>query len=187
MKIKGLIRKLTITSGILLVWSVAALAQNITYDVAPGTDFSKYKTYKWKRADKAMYPDQSTDQILMSSIDTELASKGLTKSDSDAADLYVTYQLSITNDAQLSTFTNDIQWQGGANSLAGFKGATTNSTNLIQKGWLMVDLYDVGQKKNVWHASANKTLGKSAEPKKMEKNSKKAMARVFSNYPPQSK
>jgi hypothetical protein len=166
----------------LLLLILPAAAQDVKYYI-PGTDFSGYETYVWKRANDARYPDDVSDGILKRAIDTELAKKGLTKTDSDTADLYIIYQLAIVDGAEWSSFTTDITWQGGANSLAGFTGATTNSSEIIRVGWLIIDMYDVKQKKQVWEATAKKTLGSSTDPKKMEKNAAKAMAKIFKGYP----
>ena len=163
---------------------VSTPAQEVKYDFVSGTDFSRFRTYKWRRADNARYPEPASDQILVRTIDEQLAAKGLSRTENDNADLFVIYQLAVTEDVEWSSFTNDIGWQTGANSLPGFRGSTTNSTDLIRKGWLMVDLYDAGQKKLVWQASATKTLGKGPDPKKMERNARKAMSKVFANYPP---
>ena len=168
---------------VVFTFSVDGYSQKISYESFPGANLTKYKTYKWQRADKAQYPDQATDQILMRSIDAQLQSKGFAKAEKEPADLYVTYQLAITDDAQWSSFSNQIGWQGGANSLPGFKGATTNSSELIKKGWMIVELYDVGQKKYVWRVSANKTLGNAKDPKQLERNAGKTMAKVFDNFP----
>lgn len=177
---------LTAAAGLLfvLVLSSLSVAQEVKYYAAAGTDFSSYKTYKWKRADKAQYPDDVSDEILTGAIDVELAKKGLMKTDSETADLYVIYQIAIVQSAEWSSFSTDITWQGGANSLAGFHGATTNSASIIRVGWLVLEMYDVKQKKQVWEATATKTLGKGNDPKKMEKNAKKAMEKVFKGYPP---
>lgn len=187
MKLKESVLRIEIFAFVVLATLVTVHAQKVTYENFPGADLTKYKTYNWKRAENAQYPDQATDQILMRSIDSQLQSKGFVKTESDPADLYVTYQLAITDAAQLSSFSNQIGWQGGANSLPGFKGSTTNSSNLIKKGWLIVELYDVGQKKYVWRASANKTLGNATDPKKLEKNAGKAMAKVFDSFPSRPK
>jgi len=187
MKLKESVLRVGIFAFVILTALVTTHAQKITYEDFPGADLTKYKTYNWKRAEKAQYPDQATDQILMRSIDSQLQSKGFVKTDNDSADLYVTYQLAIMDAAQLSTFSNQIGWQGGANSLPGFKGSTTNNSELIKKGWVIVELYDVGQKKYVWRASANKTLGNAKDPKKLEKNAGKAMAKVFDNFPTRPK
>jgi hypothetical protein len=183
MKLKDTILKIELTVFVMATALVAGHAQKVNYESFPGADLAKYRTYNWKRADKAQYPDQATDEMLMRSIDAQLQSKGYTRAMGDTADLYVTYQLAITDDAQWSSFTNEIHWQGGSNSLPGFKGATTNGSELIRKGWIIVELFDVSQKQYVWRASANKTLGNANNPKKMEKNAEKAMAKVFNNFP----
>jgi hypothetical protein len=183
MKLKESVLRVQVAVFVILTAFVTGHAQKVTYESFPGIDLTKYKTYNWKRADKAQYPDLATDELLRRSVDAQLQSKGYAKTENDSADLYVTYQLAITDDAQWSSFTNEIHWQGGANSLPGFKGSTTNGSELIRKGWIILELYDVSQKKYVWRASANKTLGNANNPKKMEQNAEKAMAKVFNNFP----
>jgi Domain of unknown function (DUF4136) len=72
-----------------------ASAQDVGYNAMPGTDFSRYKTYKWVKIEGAQYPDQIADAQIKSAIDGQLASKGLTKTEDDAVDLYVGYQIAI--------------------------------------------------------------------------------------------
>ena len=51
-------------AGLLLAWCVAASAQDIKYNFLQGTDFSKYKTYKWVKIPNAQYPNSILeDQI----------------------------------------------------------------------------------------------------------------------------
>src|SRR5258705_3486511 len=83
-----------------LFLSVAISAQDIKYNFLPGTDFAKYKTYKWARVPKVQYPDQILDTQIMQAIDTQLAQKGLTKSSGDEADLVVTYQAAVNQEKQ---------------------------------------------------------------------------------------
>ena len=176
-----------ILSGIFMFSS--ASAQKVEYDFVAGTDFSKYKTYKWQRADKALYPDEANDKLMMRVTDAVLASKGLTKVETDTADVYVIYQLAILDDVMWSSFRSDIGgWQdagdSGAMILPGFKGATTNSSTPIKRGSLILDIYDVGQKKRVWQALATKTIDMEAPMQKREKKAQKTMAKILSNYPP---
>ncbi|MEO8572474.1 MAG: DUF4136 domain-containing protein [Pyrinomonadaceae bacterium] len=165
-----------------------ASAQKITDDILPNTDFSKYKTYKWQRADKAIYPSEENDKMLMRAIDAELAAKGLTKVDTDTADAYVIYQLAIMDDMQWSSFKGDIGWYGGfTNSLPGFQGASTNTSTQIKSGSLILEVFDVAQKTRVWQAYAVKTVDPKAELQKREKNTRKVMAKVLKAYPSLSK
>ena len=75
-----------------LAISMGSRAQDVKYNFMPGTDFSKYHTYKWVAIEGASHPNQIMDQEIKQAVDSQLASKGLTKADSDKADLYVGYQ-----------------------------------------------------------------------------------------------
>jgi len=75
----------------------------------------------------------------------------------------------------------------GVNSFGGFNGATTNTSTMIKLGWLILDIYDTKQKKDIWEAQVSKTLGNGKDPKKMSKNAEKVMAKVFKGYPPSGK
>ncbi len=61
----------------------------------PGTDFTKYHSYKWVKIKGGAHPNQIVDAQIKQSIDAQLASKGLTKTDSDKADLSVAYQVAV--------------------------------------------------------------------------------------------
>src|SRR5258705_5390689 len=98
----------------LLLWCGSAAAQDIRFNFLPGTDFAKYKTYKWTRVPKVQYPDQILDTQIMQAIDAQLAQKGLTKSSGDEADLIVTYQAAVNQEKQWNSFsTGDNMWGYG--------------------------------------------------------------------------
>jgi hypothetical protein len=71
------------------------VAQDVRYDFDKEKDFSKYKTYKWVQIKDADQPDQLTAKDIMTAVDTELATKGLTKTESDDADLLIAYQTTL--------------------------------------------------------------------------------------------
>jgi len=58
-----------------------AAAQDIKYNYLSGTDFSKYKTYRWVKVPNVQYPNQILDTQIMQAFDAQLALKGLTKSE----------------------------------------------------------------------------------------------------------
>src|SRR5881227_2041132 len=74
--------------AICIVSVVGVNCQEIKYDSIPGTDFSKYKKYKWQRAEKANYSDASVDDMMTRAIDAELSAKGFVRTNGDDADLY---------------------------------------------------------------------------------------------------
>ena len=76
-------------------WCYVALAQEVLGNFRLGTDFSKYHTYKWFTIEGNAYPNQTVDAQIKQSVDSQLASKGLTKTDNDKADLYIGYQIAV--------------------------------------------------------------------------------------------
>ena len=62
----------------LLLTAGTLIAQDVRYNFMPRTDFSKYRTYKWVNI-RGAHPDQIMDAEIMQSVDSQLASKGMTK------------------------------------------------------------------------------------------------------------
>ncbi len=80
--------------ALLLVTAGTLAAQDVRYNSMPGADFSKYHTYKWVNIGGA-HPDQIMDAEIKQAIDSQLAAKGMTKTDGDKADLYIGYQTAV--------------------------------------------------------------------------------------------
>jgi hypothetical protein len=169
--------------GIALVLALMACtltpAQDVTSNAMPGTDFSKFHTYKWVTIEGATQPNQILDAQIKQSIDTQLATKGLTKLDSDKADLYIGYQASIDQETQGNAYG-----MGGGPRWGGGMGTATSST--ISNGTLVLDMYDPTVKKLVWTGRVTKTLDPGANQQKKQKNLDKAMQKLLKNYPPKA-
>lgn len=178
--------RLLVVGCALLAWCVTATAQDIRYNFLQGTDFSKYRTYKWVQVPNAQYPNAIMDEQIKRAIDTQLGMKGLTKTE-DNPDLYVTYQVAINQEKQWNSYSTggDYWGWGGWRGWGGMGMETTTTTSkTINIGTLSCDIYDVAMKKQVWRGDATKTLGSGKDPKKVEKNLNKAMAKLFKKYPP---
>ncbi len=166
--------------GIVLFAYGAAQAQDVTYNFAPGTNFSKYHTYKWVRIPGAQYPDQILDEQIKQSIDSQLAAKGFVKTDADNADLDVAYQVSIKQEQQWNAYGMGGGWRMGG-------GMATATQSTLQIGTLGVDFYDPAAKQLIWRGSATKTLNPPKDPNKRQKNLDKAVAKLLKNFPPPAK
>lgn len=151
--------------------------QDVRYNSMPGTDFSKYHTYKWVEVEGSTRPSQIVDAQIKQSIDSQLASKGLTKTDGDNADLLVGYQTAINQEKQWNAYST-----GGAR-FGGF-GDTTATSTTINVGTIVVDMYDPKTKKLVWTGRAEKTIDPSSNQEKNQKTLDKAMEKLLKNYPP---
>jgi hypothetical protein len=166
--------------GIALVLALAACtltrAQDVTTNSMPGTDFSRFHTYKWVAIEGAAQPNQILDAQIKASIDSQLAAKGLTKTDGDKADLLVGYQTSLDQEKQWNAYGmgGGLRWGG--------MGSATSST--ISVGTLVLDMYDPSIKKLVWTGRVTKTLEPGNNQEKKQKNLDKAMQKLLKNYPP---
>ena len=161
-----------------LVIGTVCRGQDVKYNFMPGTDFSKYHTYKWVAIEGASHPNQIMDQEIKQAVDSQLASKGLTKTDSDKADLYVGYQIAVDQERQWNAW-------GTGRGFGGGMGSATSST--ISIGTLVLDMYDPGTKQLVWTGNATKTIDPSSNQEKNMKSLNKAMAKLLKNYPPKQK
>jgi uncharacterized protein DUF4136 len=174
-----------------LLLAGVATAQDVRMNYDKSADFSKYKTYKWvemKTSDK----DQMIDNQIKSAIDAELATKGLTKSESDNVDLFVGYQIAISTEKQVNTFSSDFGYGGGWGYYGrgyGGMGSTTSTatTSTLYVGSLQLDFYDVSKKQAVFRTVGTKILDTKAKPEKRQKNLAKALKKMLKDYPPGAK
>lgn len=163
-----------------LSWLTAGTlaAQDVKYNFMPGTDFSKYHTYKWVNIEGGAHPNQIVDAQIKQSVDSQLVSKGLTKTDGDKADLLVGYQVAVDKEKQWNAYG-----MGGGVRFGGMGTATSSTINV---GTLVLDLYDAATKQLVWR-QVTKTIDPSSNQEKNQKNLYKAMAKLLNNYPPKQK
>ena len=185
-------RKLAfLTVAVLLLGVSAAVAQDVRYDFDKDKDFSKYKTYKWVAIKDADQPDDLTSKKITSAIDAELATKGLTKTDGDTADLFVGYQTALGKEKEYTSYNTGWGygpgWGGGWYGGGMASSTTYGSTSTVYVGQLDVSFYDPAQKQLVWRGVATKTLDPKAKPEKKEKNVAKAVAKLLKNFPPKPK
>ena len=173
-----------------LLMATAGFAQDVRYNFASDQDFSKYKTYKWVPIKEAQQLNQLADQQLKTTVDAELAKKGLSKSENDNADLYIGYQVALNQEKQFTSF--DSGWGygpgwGGGWYGAGGGGMSTTTSSTINIGQVDLDMYDPAAKKLVWRGTASKTIDPKAKPEKRQKNLQKGVAKLLKNYPPPPK
>ncbi|HTZ49926.1 MAG TPA: DUF4136 domain-containing protein [Verrucomicrobiae bacterium] len=164
---------------LLLLTAGKLAAQDVKYNFMPGTDFSKYHTYKWVTIQGASYPNQILDAQIKDAVNSQLTAKGLTMTDSDKADLYVGYQIAVNQQQQWNAYG-----MGGGLRWGGMASATSSTINI---GTMVLDMYDPKTKQLVWTGNATKTIDPSSNQEKNQKNLNKAMQKLLKNYPPKQK
>jgi hypothetical protein len=156
-----------------------AFGQDVSSNWMPGTDFSKFHTYRWGNVEGAIHPNQIVDAEIKSAVDKQLAAKGLTKVDGDKADLTVAYQTAVNKERE---------WTGtGMGGGWRFGGMGTATSQTINVGTIVLDFYDSTAKQLVWQGRATKAMGSSTDQEKTQKNLDKAMAKLLKKYPPKAK
>jgi hypothetical protein len=173
------IRMLRVGMGLILALLACGVtsAQDVTTNSMPGTDFTKYHTYKWVTIQGATYPNQILDTQIKNSIDSQLATKGLSKVDGDKADVYIGYQGSIDQEKQWNAYGmgGGVRWGGGM---------ATATSSTISVGTLVLDMYDPTSKQLVWTGRVTKTLDSGNNQEKKQKNLDKAMQKLLKAFPP---
>src|SRR6185436_2347058 len=94
-----------------LVFAGTAAAQDVRYNFDKSANFAALKTYKWVAIKGATPLADLTDRQVKAAVDAVLATKGLTKSDSDTADLYIGYQAAVGQEKEYTSF--DTGWGYG--------------------------------------------------------------------------
>ncbi len=173
--------------ALVLAGASTVFAQDVRYNFDKNANFTSFKTYKWVVIKDGKHVNELVDQQIRAAIESELALKGLVRTDAANADLYIGYQAAVDSEKQFNTF--DTGWGygpgygGGWYGGGGMSSSTTTSTT-IYVGTIAVDMYQAATKSLVWRGSATKTIDTKAKPDKQQKNLAKAMAKLFKNYPP---
>ncbi len=174
--------------ALFLAGASTAFAQDVRYNFAKEAPFSTFKTYKWVVIKGAKPINDLVDNQIKSTVDAELGKKGLMKTESDTADLYVGYQAAVDTEKQFTSFNDSWGYGGGWYGPGWYGGGgistTTGSTSTIYVGQLALDMYSPASKSLVWRGTASKTLDQKAKPEKQQKNLTKAVAKLLKNYPP---
>ena len=164
------------------------LAQKVSYDYEKTANFAAFKTYAHKDGTKV--GQQLIDDRIVAAIDTELAAKGLTKSESNP-DVFVVYHIAFDKQKDISTYSSGYGggygaygwgWGGG---WAG--GTTTTQVRDILIGTLVIDLADAKKGQLAWRGVGTKEVNTQANPEKRDKSINNAVKKIFKNYPPKRK
>lgn len=173
--------------ALVLIGAGTAAAQDVRYNFDNKANFSSFKTYKWVAIKDAQPVNELVAQQIRAAVDAELTKKGLTKTESNDADLYIGYQAAVSTEKEFTSF--DTGWGYGPGWYGrgwygGGGGMTTGQTSTIYVGQLALDMYAPGSKALVWRGVASKTIDTKAKPDKQQKNLAKATAKMLKNYPP---
>ena len=154
------------------------LAQDIRTSYVPGVNFSKYHTYRWVEV-QGSHPGSTLDAQIKQAVDSQLATKGLTKTNDVTADLDVDYQTAISQKQEWQVYEDWIQ--------TGFEGqriATQGKQVRIDVGTLVIDMYDAAGKLLVWTGRMHKAIDVNSSQEERKKNLDNVAKHLLASFPP---
>jgi hypothetical protein len=177
---KPQMKKMILITLAALAAAAIASAQDVNYNFDATAKFSDFKTYKWVEIPGGVKLDDLIARQLDSALQGELTKKGLSKVDSDTADLYIGYQVAVNQERSISAYGMGGGWRMGG-------GMATAQTSTLQIGTLDLDMYNPVTKELIWRGAATKTIDTGAKPEKRADNIQKGAAKLLKNYPPAAK
>jgi hypothetical protein len=182
-------KQLLLAATVVVLTPVLLAAQKVSYDFDKSANFAAFKTYAHKDGTKVGQP--LIDERIVAAIDTQMAAKGLTKSEANP-DVFVVYHMAFDKEKDISTFSSGYGggygpygWGWGGGGWAG--GTSTTQVRDILIGTLVVDIADAKKGQLAWRGMATKEVNTQANPEKRDKSINKAMEKIFKKYPPKQK
>ena len=130
------------------------------------------------------------DDRIVNAIDTELAAKGLKKSESNP-DVFVVYHVAFDKEKDISSFSSGYGGGYGPYGWGWGGGFGTTTTNVqvrdILVGTLVIDIADAKKGQLAWRGMGVKEVNTQANPEKRDKSINNAVKKIFKNYPPKIK
>ena len=169
------LKTIALSFSLMMLVATIAVAQKITTESAPGTNFESYKTFMWIKQPNVS--DPILKQRIVDDVNAQLQAKGF-RQVNEGADLGVAAHMATQKEKTLNTFYDGF---GGGWRWGGGFGTATTTVSTYEEGTLVVDLFDAKTKNAVWRGTA--TQGVSSTPEKQSKNIDKAVEKRFAKFP----
>lgn len=189
--------KLLVLPLLFLALLSSCVSVRVLADYDKEADFNTYKTYAFYKTgiDKAQISDLDKKRIL-NAIDTEMASRGFTKSQNP--DLLVS--IFTKEREQVDVYNNNFGWGGFGWGGFGWGGGFYNpwfwgpgfgwgagfgpNVSTRTEGSLYIDLIDTKNKELVWQGRGVGTLNNTKNIEKKEQRIREFVSEILQAYPP---
>jgi len=175
--------------------AVAAAAQKIKIETHRDeqANFSALKTYSWlpsPPSPKLVAPDAKGDPTLtqevigphiITAVDRELAARGLTKIETGEPDVKVVYYANLAVNMDAAQLGSYYQYTTGWGTLVGTYATT--STEVYERGSIVVDVVSPASNKAIWRGSAVARINRENNLDKRVARVNEAVANMFEKFP----
>jgi hypothetical protein len=199
------VKKMASTVSRLLILVTAVLTAGCatgfqaTFDHDPAQDFSGYKTFAWisehpmtvGRTDRI--PNPMLEPRIMSTVEERLGVKGYSKvQDAASADFVLAFTVGSREEVKVDSYPSMTagrvgyayprHWGAWGGAYYGYGTETT--VRQYTKGMLAIDVFDVAERRPVWHGVASKTINES-DREDAAGTIKAAVDAILEGFPPQ--
>jgi hypothetical protein len=164
----------------------------VSYDYDKSAQFASYKTYQFTKEALSIPIQEITRQRLLTAIESELALKGLKKSDNPDVLIDIKVRAKEKQTATANTTGTGGYGYGGYGGYryggwgGGFSTTTINYDSYTE-GTVFIEMIDSAKNQLVWQGRAVGTVQEDITPEKRETNIKNGVKQVFMQYPPKGK
>ena len=180
----------------LAVLSGCASTFEASYDHDPGNDFSKYQSFAWisknpmKVGKGVGVPNPLLEPRIMSALENALVAKGYRYViEPKDADFAVSFTIGSREEIRVDSYPSMSAGYGVAYPRHwGWGGmyygvATETEVRQYTEGMLAVDIFDVNERRPVWHGVATKRINDS-DRENIEETVKTAVDAILTGFPP---
>ncbi len=165
------------------------------YDHDRAHDFSAYQTFAWISARPMQVgatnrrPSPLLEPRIMAAIDDALRAKGYTKGyAAESADFVLAFTVGSREEVRVDSRPTTARGYGAYGRPGAWGGAyygygTETTVRQYTEGMLAVDIFDVKERKPVWHGVATKSISKS-DREDMVGTVKAAVDVIMAGFPP---
>jgi len=169
-----------------------------TYDHDPANDFAAYKTFAWvsehpmKVGAVERIPSPLLESQIMVTVESALGAKGYKLiSDLDSADFALSFTIGSRAEIKVDSYPSmsagyagygyPRRWGGWGGAYYGYGTETT--VRQYTEGMLAIDVFDVAERRPVWHGVASKKISDS-DRKDAGATVQAAVDAILAGFPP---
>ena len=169
-----------------------------THDHDPAQDFAAYKTFAWvsehpmKVGAVTRIPNPLLESEIMVTVESVLGAKGYKLvPDVDSADFALSFTIGSRDEIKVNSYPTMSAGYGGygypshwgAWGSAYYGHASETSVRQYTEGMLAIDVFDVSQRRPVWHGVASKNISES-DRKNSGATVQAAVDAILAGFPP---
>ena len=191
------IRRVLILVTAFLGLTACATGFKATYDSDPAHDFSGYQTFAWISPNPMIVgptnrvPNPLLEPKIMAAVEGVLTTRGYRKvEDPETADFALSFTVGSREEIKVNSYPATYAGYGYGGGWGwggpyyGMGMATETQVRQYQKGMLALDVFDVKERRPVYHSVAEKSITDS-DRKKIDETIQAAVSAVLEAFPPQ--